>query len=235
VNAFGCTAHQTPEHLPVLADFAQFNLSAHPQCSPPNHRPYPLLPDSQGQQQAQQQQQSMPPTSTSAQAAADAAAGHAQQDTHSRDAGSAGSSRASSPTDGYSSRAYSPTGSTGSYYRAPPRAAITALAGYDHFCDSAESSDISRITPLRVQVGCCCYLMALGLRLVSNFGILCVASWLGGGGHETSCSCWTPFKGCIEVCDHFCDSAKLSDIRSAGSHLCEFGKGEGHGSLPPLE
>jgi hypothetical protein len=45
-------------------------------------------------------------------------------------------SRGSSPTDGY---------------RAPPRAVIHALAGYD-VCDSAGSSDISRITPLRVQV-----------------------------------------------------------------------------------
>lgn len=39
--------------------------------------------------------------------------------------------------------------------RAPPRAAlvITALAGYDgYYDDSAGSSEISRITPLRVQV-----------------------------------------------------------------------------------
>jgi len=38
-------------------------------------------------------------------------------------------------------------------FRAPPRAAlITALAGYD-LCDSAGSSELSRVTPLRVQVG----------------------------------------------------------------------------------
>jgi hypothetical protein len=113
----------------------------------------------QGQQQQQLQQGSLPPTPTSAEAAAAAAAAAAVQHTwpahdlqrssYDQAGSSRSTSRASSPTDGY---------------RAPPRAVVHAVAGYD-VCDSAGSSDISRITPLRIQV--CCKLLT-GISMLSS-------------------------------------------------------------------
>ena len=97
-----------------------------------------LSPRWKQEQQGAHHQPLPPPLPAAAAAAGGPALGPHARDLQrsSYDQGSTSSSRASSPTEGY---------------RAPPRAVIHAMAGYD-VCDSAGSSDISRITPLRIQV-----------------------------------------------------------------------------------